>query len=143
MLRSQEYVGLLIGAARRRIRQAVSAQARRYGLSAQDFWVLIAAREIPEASLGALAERQRLELPTASRVVASLARRGLLKLTADATDRRRARISLTARGEKLSAELQRVGQEVRAAVIAGMSPAEQDALRSSLRKVMSNLDRYL
>ena len=143
MLRRQEYVGVLIGAARRRLRQAVSVEARRYGLSAQEFWILIAARELTEASLGELAERQRLELPTASRVVSSLARRELLKLQADREDRRRARISLTSRGRKLADELSQVAGRVRAAVIEGMSAEEQDRLRGGLRKVLDNLERYL
>lgn len=143
MLQEQEYIGVLIGAARRRIRQAVTAQAARYGLKAQEFWVLNAARELPGASLGALAERQHMELPTASRVVAALGKRGLLKIGPDEHDRRRALITLTPKGRKLAGELSRIGRSVRAAVIEGMSGPEQDALRASLRKILKNLDRYL
>lgn len=134
---------MLIAAARRRLRQAVSAEARRYGLSAPEFWVLIAARELPDASLGELAERQRLELPTASRVVAALVRRDLMRMEADRSDRRRARISLTPRGRKLGRELASVARRVRAAVIDGMTENEEQQLRASLRKVLENLDRYL
>jgi len=136
-----EPIGLLIGAVRRRIRQAVGHHVRRYRLSTQQFWMLVAISEHPGLSLGELAARVRIDLPTASRVVAALMRRKLVQVKGDASDRRRARLHLRAPGEVLARELQGLAAAVRAAVVHGLSTAEQTALRSGLRKIIANMDR--
>ena len=141
MLANQEYVGLLIGAARRRLKQAVLLQVAPFRLSTQQFWVLLAIRSLPGASLGAVAERQRLDLPSASRVVTGLVARGLVLLERSLADRRRASVRLTPKGEQLARKLQPVADEVRAAVVSGLSVAEQEALRSLLRRVIENLEQ--
>src|SRR2546428_341117 len=78
MLQEQEYVGLLIGAARRSIKQAVLRAARPLQLTPPQFWFLNAARELPGASLGDVARRQHMDPPTASRIAEGLAERGVL-----------------------------------------------------------------
>jgi DNA-binding MarR family transcriptional regulator len=137
----QEYVGLLIAAARRRIKQAVLARAGHHDLSAQQFWFLIALREHPGMSQVELAQRVRADAPTASRSLAGLRRRRLVRSVPDPRDRRRGRVSLTAAGERLADELSEIALEIRAAVVEGMSPAEVEALRKGLRRVIQNLDR--
>jgi DNA-binding MarR family transcriptional regulator len=136
----EEYLGLLIAAARRRLKQAVLARVRKYRLNTQQFWMVLRAAEHPGASVGELAQMQHIDAPTASRVFSSLARRKLLRLEADADDRRRTRIFLTPAGEALAEELQPVGRSIRSAVVSGLTPAEQRTLRVSLHKVISNLD---
>ena len=64
---TDEPVGLLIGAVRRRIKQALASHARRYHLTTQQFWVLVAIYEHPGFSLGELAAHLRMDKPTASR----------------------------------------------------------------------------
>ena len=140
MLANQEYVGLLIGAARRRLKQAVLAALEPFGLSTQQFWVLLAVRSLPGGSLGAVAERQRIDLPSASRIVTGLCERGLVLLERSLEDRRRASVRLTVKGEQLARKLQPVADEVRAAVVDGLSPEEQESLRSLLRRVIKNLE---
>jgi DNA-binding MarR family transcriptional regulator len=76
-------------------------------------------------------------------VVAALAKRGLLRIVAAEDDRRRARISLTAKGEALTRELQRTAAEVRAALVDGLGRDEEAALRQALKKVTGNLERYI
>src|SRR6266498_1689278 len=77
MLRDQEQqqVGILVADIRRRIRQVVHAEARGHRLAPQQFWVLLAVAEAGSLSLGALSDRLPIDPPTASRVVASRARR--------------------------------------------------------------------
>ncbi len=137
----QEYLGLLIATARRRIKQAVLARAGRHELSAQQFWFLIALSEHPGMSQVDLAQRVRADAPTASRSLAGLRRRRLVRIEVDPADRRRGRVFLTASGERLAKELSHVAREVRAAVVEGMSEGEVDALRSGLKRVIENLDR--
>jgi DNA-binding MarR family transcriptional regulator len=142
MLRSQEYVGLLIAAARRSLRQAVTARVRRLRLNPQQFWVLLALDELSGTSLGELATRQRVDAPTASRVVAALARRGLVRLALDPRDRRRSRIIVTVQGKNLLRTLRPIATGLREAIVQGMDASEQEALRASLRKVIANVQQF-
>lgn len=143
MLRTQEYPGLLIAIARRRLKQAVLPRAARHGLSPQQFWILVGLSERRAApSQGELAERMHVDAPTASRVLATLVRRRLVRLEQDPADRRRALVHLTRTGQELAGELAGVAAGIRAAMVQGMSAAELDGLRRGLHKIISNLDRF-
>src|SRR5438105_15174293 len=98
MLPQQEYVGLLIGAARRGLKQAVLRQARPLGVTPPQFWFLNAVRELPGASLGDIGRRQRFDAPMASRLAEGLVRRGFLRLLPDEIDARMVRVALTPAG---------------------------------------------
>lgn len=137
----EEPIGLLIGAVRRRIKQAVGSHVRRYHLTTQQFWVLVAIYEQPGFSLGQLAAHLRMDEPTASRLVSTLLKRKLVQIKGDAADRRRACLHLRAPGAALGKELRDLATAVRAAVVRGFSAAEQAALRASLRKIIANMDR--
>jgi DNA-binding MarR family transcriptional regulator len=135
-------LGLLVAAVRRSIKQAVTRRLRSHRLSHQQFWLLMALHEQPGPSLGELAQGRLMDPPTASRVVALLLRRGLVRLEADPRDRRRRSIRLTARGEALARELHPVAARVRGAIAAGFSPAEVATLRAMLLRVVANLERF-
>lgn len=139
MLREQEYVGLLIGAAQRSVKLAVQQHARALGLTAQQFCFLNAARELTGASLGEIARRQRMDAPTASRVAEGLARRGLVRTAQDDRDRRALHVLLTPAGARLAERIAPVAAAVRGSLVRGMTRREQEALRASLRKVIENL----
>lgn len=139
MLLEQEYVGILIGAARSGLKQAVLRLARPLRLTPPQFWFLNAARELPGAPLGAIARRQHIAAPTASRLAEGLARRGLLRLAADPRDRRAVRVELTTAGARLAQRIAPIAAGVREAVVRGMSRREEEALRKSLRRVVRNL----
>jgi DNA-binding MarR family transcriptional regulator len=141
MLPRQEYPGHLIAVARRRIKQAVLARAAVHGLSTQQFWTVVALLELSGQSQGELAERLRVDAPTASRVLAALVKRRLVRSEPDPLDRRRTRPVLTRTGEELARALAKSAEEIRAAVVEGMTPAEVDGLRRGLRKVIANLER--
>jgi DNA-binding MarR family transcriptional regulator len=138
----QEYLGLLIAAARSRIKQVVLAQVAQFGLAPQQFWMLIALREMPGMSQADLAERVRADAPTVSRTLGALLERGLVRSNPDPEDRRRSRVFLTAAGEQLASEVAAVAADVRAAVVEGMSAAEEAAVRRGLKRILDNLDRY-
>lgn len=142
MLREQEHVGLLIAAAQRSVKLAVQRRARALGLTAQQFWFLNAARELPGATLGEIARRRRMDPPTASRLAEGLARRGLLRTPHDNHDRRALCILLTPAGTKAAERIAPVAVSVRNAVVRGMSRREQDALRASLSRVVANLTLF-
>src|SRR6266403_40171 len=126
MLRDQEYVGLLIAAAQRSVKLAVQRRAR----------------ELPGASLGEIARRQRMAAPTASRLAEGLARRGLVRTAPDDRDRRALRVLLTPAGTRLAERIAPLAASVRTAVVRGMSPREQQALRAALRRVVANVETF-
>jgi DNA-binding MarR family transcriptional regulator len=143
MLPDQEvHVGALLASVRRRIRQVVRAEAGGHRLSGQQFWVLVGIDEAGPLSLGTLAERLRMDQPTASRVVASLTKRRLVRMAEDPGDRRRLLIDTSPEGAELAGRVRPVARELREAVVAGFSPAELAALRGALQKIVGNLDRY-
>ena len=135
-------LGLLVGAVRRRLKQAVDVRARALGLSPQQFWVVMALAEMEGPSLGALAARQHMDPPTASRVLTTLVRRGLARIAAHPTDRRRAVLALTPRGRALAARVRPIALEVRAAVERGFAPEEKSRLRAGLTRMLENLERF-
>jgi len=141
-LSEQEPVGLLIGSARRRIKQAVGHRLRGHGLTPQQFWVLINVGEREGLALRELAERLRLDHPTTSRIVSLLRRRKLIRMGGHPGDRRRCCLGLTATGRELVGELRPLAREVREAVVQGMSAADQERLRRLLRQVMANMERF-
>jgi DNA-binding MarR family transcriptional regulator len=127
---------------RRSIKQAVTRRLRRRRLSAQQFWLLVALHERPGPSLRELAEKRLMDSPTASRIVTHLLRRGLVRLEHDPGDRRRRSIRLTARGSVLARELHPLALQVREAIGAGLSEAEQEALRGMLQRMIANVERF-
>ena len=135
-----ESVGLLVAAARRLMKQAVSAEALRHGLSYQQFWFLVGIAETEGLSQRELSERLRTDAPTASRVIAGLVRLGLARSGEAPRDRRRSALFLTARGSALARRLVPVATGVRAAMVEGMPEGERDALRRSLRRVIANME---
>jgi DNA-binding MarR family transcriptional regulator len=141
-LSQQEPLGLLVAVARRSIKQAVGHLVRGHGLSPQQFWFLVAIAEREGRPLVALGAWLRVDPPTASRVVATLVRRGLVRVEDDLEDRRHACLCLTARGRGLAVRVRPLAERVRAAVGAGLSAGEARALRSGLRKVIENMDRF-
>lgn len=137
-----EPIGLLIGDTRRRIRQVVSSRVRQYRLTTQQFWVVVAIYEHPGFSLGVLATHLEMDDPTASRVVSALAKRKLVQVRDDPTDRRRSRLHLEASGTAMGSELRELATAVRTTAVRGFSSSEINALRASLRKIVANMDRF-
>jgi DNA-binding MarR family transcriptional regulator len=138
----QEPLGLLVAVVRRRIRQVTSALVQEHGLSPQQFWTVVAIARGGELSLRELAERRRMDEPTACRVVDTLVRRRLVRSGADPSDRRRSRLSLTHSGRAMSEKLLPIAETIGATVEQGLSPAERAAVVAGLAKVIANLDRF-
>jgi len=132
----------MIAMARRRLKQAVGRRVAEYGLSAQQFWVLVHLEEADGPGLGAVCETLRMDAPTASRIVTALTRRGLVRPAQDPADRRRTRLKLTAAGRALARQLQPLASQMRSAVEQELSRREAEELRRLLEKVIAGLDRY-
>jgi DNA-binding MarR family transcriptional regulator len=141
-LSKQDSLGRLIAVARRRLKQAVGRRVAGHGLSSQQFWVLVFLFEEDAPALCRVSDALRMDAPTASRIVAALTRRSLVRAKADPSDRRRARLELTREGRALARTLHPLAQEFRAAVERDLSRREALELRRLLEKVIAGLDRY-
>ena len=139
----KEPVGLLIGAARRRMKRAVTDRVRPHGLTAQQFWALVNIDEADGPSLGEVADWLRMDAPTASRAVTQLLRRKLVKAEGDRGDRRRLRLRLTPTGRGRMPPLRALAAELRGAAVHGLGADEENTLRTLLRKVIANLDKLI
>jgi DNA-binding MarR family transcriptional regulator len=137
---TDEPVGLLVAAVRRRIKQTIGARLRGSGLSPQQFWILVAIQESAGLSLRQLGERRWMDAPTVSRVVAALVRKRLVRIGGDADDRRRRRLLLSPAGRALASRLLPLARAHRASLVRGLSPAEQRELRRLLRRLIANLE---
>jgi len=141
-LQQQDSLARLIGLARRRLKQAVGARVAPFGLSPQQFWVLVFLDLEDGPPLNELCQRLRTDAPTASRIVSALTRRGLVKPLRDVRDRRRTLLKLTPAGRRLAASLQPIAREVRGVVERDLDRSEAAELRRLLNKVIDSLDRY-
>jgi DNA-binding MarR family transcriptional regulator len=141
MMPEHEHIGLLIAATRRRIRQKVVGIAARFGLSAQQFWIIVGVSEREGSALVEVASRHRIDQPTASRVVATLTEKRLLRVAADPRDRRRSRLRLTPAGKALAKELVPLAADVRGVINGCLSDGERTVVAASLRKIMAAIDR--
>jgi len=139
-VRAKEPVGLLIAAARRRMKRAVQVRVTPHGLTAQQFWVLVNIDEANGPSLGEISARLRLDAPTTSRAVTQLLDRKLVKAEGDRADRRRVRLRLTAQGRDRIPILRKLAAELRGVAVHGLTRADEDKLRSLLQKLITNLD---
>jgi len=119
-----EPIGLLVAATRRRIKQAVGLRLRSHRLSPQQFWVLTVISEHEGRSLRELAGWQRLDEPTASRVVGNLTRQGLVRVDVDRGDRRRRSLVLTPKGR---------APKMFASLLFGAVPPPANAMKSERR----------
>lgn len=136
----KEPVGLLIAAARRRMKRLVQERVAAHGLTPQQFWVLVNIDEADGPSLSEIAERLRMDAPTTSRAVAQLLRLRLVKAEGDRRDRRRLRLRLTAQGRARIPSLRALAAALRSAATHGLTRSDEDSLRMLLRKLIANLD---
>jgi DNA-binding MarR family transcriptional regulator len=140
MLTKQEPIGLVLASLRRRMRQTVETRVRDLKLSTQQFWLLVALVERQEASLADILAALPMDQPTASRVVAAVCRRKLVRIENDPKDRRRRLMTLTPKGHEFAERCLSVAAQVREALVDGFSPHEITTLRGWLGRMVGNLD---
>jgi DNA-binding MarR family transcriptional regulator len=131
-------LGIVILATRRGVWSAFCAQARRFRLTGQQFWAVLALNERPGLTPGALADELLLDAPAASRIVSELSRRRLVESRPDRSDRRRTLLYLTGAGDALAGELAAARLEFRDALEEGLTPEQVAALRGGLRRILAN-----
>jgi DNA-binding MarR family transcriptional regulator len=136
-------LGTLASAVRRRLKHVVTSRLAPYGLTSQQFWVLLVLLEGGPCSLHPLAQQVWMDDPTASRVVKGMVELGLLRTKPDPKHGRRILISLTTSAIPLAHELQGLATELKAGLVLGIGADQQAAMRLGLLAMITNLDGML
>lgn len=136
-------LGILTSAVRRRLKQVVGARLVPFGLTPQQFWVLLVLLEQGPSSLHPLAQQVWMDDPTASRVVKAMVERGLLTTKADPRHGRRILIEVAPQALPMAQELQALALDIRQAMVEGLNERTRFVMRQGLQTMLGNLDGLL
>lgn len=117
-----------------------SVYSARFDLSIPEWRVLATVAEVPRVRAKDVVAARHLPKTAVSRAVASLRRRGCLKVDINRADKRESFLSLTPRGRALHAQLVPLAEHYAETLLGRLSPAEQRALQSALRKLAPSAD---
>ena len=136
--------GFRVARIARRLRQAVDAELRTFGLT-EATWRPLAyvGRLGGGVRQKELATALSIEGPTLVRLLDNLERRGLIERREDETDRRARGIYLTRAGRELAVRVAKVGTEVQARALAKVSPADLETCQRVLDQIERELDSRL
>lgn len=137
---TQMGLGFLVAATRRRVKQVVWARLVPFGLTPQQFWVLLVLHRKGPQSLHPLAQEVWMDDPTASRVVKTLCDRGLIRSDPDPAHGRRILIRSTLEGTKVTRQLEAIATEIRERLVGGLSEEEQAIVHRGLAQMIVNMD---
>lgn len=86
-----------------------------------------------------LARRAQVEQPTMANTIKRMARDRLLELRPDPTDRRKARVHLTARARDIRDEVMAAASEVNSACLGELSPEEAARCVDTMERIVESL----
>jgi DNA-binding MarR family transcriptional regulator len=109
--------------------------ADRFGLTIPEWRVLATVAEVPRVRAKDVGAARHLPKTAVSRAVASLRRRGLLKVDVNRADKRESFLSLTIKGRALHAELVPLARAYARTLAERLSPSERLALQSAFEKL--------
>ena len=125
--------------------RAARALARRFdsalrpiGLTNGQFSLMMSLNRPEPPGMTAVATLLAMDRTTLTAALKPLRRRGLLKITADPTDRRGRQIKLTPKGRRLLARAVPVWKSTHVAIEALLGDGDPDRLRMNLRALSSN-----
>jgi DNA-binding MarR family transcriptional regulator len=129
----------------RRLVQSLRLSAReaqsRAGISGAQLFVLQKLAEADAQSVNDLAARTATDQSSVSVVVHRLAGAGLVSRHPDVRDRRRVRLTLTARGRALLRRFPDSAQRRLVRAIESLAPAERRAFAASLARIVSGMGK--
>lgn len=128
-----------IGRVNQGVRRELQRRLARVALSVAEYTTLSVLRARPGLSNAQLARRALMTPQSMNEVVAALERRGLVVRTVDPGHARILRTELTRRGAGLLDEAEPAVAEMQEAMLAGVEPADREALLRGLLACMANL----
>jgi MarR family transcriptional regulator, transcriptional regulator for hemolysin len=133
--------GFRVARIARRLRQAVDAELRVYGLTEATWRPLAYVGKLGGGvRQKELATALSIEGATLVRLLDNLERRGLIERREDETDRRARGIHLTKAGRDLAVRVAKVGTEIQARVVAKVPPADLETCLAVLDRIERELD---
>jgi DNA-binding MarR family transcriptional regulator len=133
--RLEAQVGFLIRRAHQRATAIFNRQFAPSGLSSVQFAALVKVRDEGRVSQNQLGRLVHLDPVTIMGVINRLADRDLIQRTADAADKRRTLLSITATGLKLLEDMQPAGHQVSADTLEPLDEAERAQFLQLLGKL--------
>ncbi len=109
--------------------------AERFRLSIPEWRVLATVAEVPRVRAKDVGAARHLPKTAVSRAVASLRRRGLLRVEVNDEDKRESFLSLTSKGRALHGEIVPLAQAYAQDMLARLTLTERVAFQSALRKL--------
>jgi DNA-binding MarR family transcriptional regulator len=106
-----------------------------FDVTAVQFAILQALWDNPGADQVTVAQQVALDAATSGSVIGRLEARGWLRREADALDKRRKRMWLTAEGRKAASQMKKPVQTVQDKLLASLSADEQRQLVALLKKI--------
>lgn len=131
---------LILSVAKSRLRQVSWRMLAPYGITPQQYQVVINVSDHPGLSHGELASALGLDKPTATRMIQAVVAKGWVSVQPDPAHGRRLKLHLTDEGAALAQRLATFRRTLRAGIEAGLSPEERLQLRRLLERVVANLD---
>jgi DNA-binding MarR family transcriptional regulator len=125
--------------ARRFQQVAVAHFTRRngsFGVTSVQYAILMAIRQCPDLDQSALASLVAFDKSTLGVVVDKLEKRGMLKRTRDAVDKRRYSLKIAPKGSNLLDSMQKTTLKSETELLSPLSAAEQKKLKSLLGKLL-------
>ncbi|HZB91253.1 MAG TPA: MarR family transcriptional regulator [Stellaceae bacterium] len=135
-----QYLPYLINRAGVRLAVSFARDIAPTGVALQEWRVLAALAAAGELRLSDLADLTSIDLSTLSRLVARMARQGLVARVNGSEDRRERRVALTAQGRRRMRAIIPTARRYERLALAGFSAAEARALKRLLGRVYANLD---
>ena len=125
------------------VRRARGRAARDAGpgtLTLSQFQLIVAFGDQPEMTVGDVALAGGVAAPTATRMLATLEREGIVHRTPSETDRRRVLVTLTPRGEEVLADKRSVIAEKQRQVFSMLSETEREQAEHILRRLAGAIE---
>jgi DNA-binding MarR family transcriptional regulator len=120
-------------------RAQLQRELEQHGVHAGQDYLLEVLWEEDRLSVGEIAARLGIEVPTVVRTAQRMEGAGIVRREPDPEDRRRSLIVLTDRGRELEPVVLGALRAVSSAATEGLSPAEREQLLALLTRVRSNL----
>jgi MarR family transcriptional regulator for hemolysin len=136
--------GFRVARIARRLRQAVDAELRAFGLTEATWRPLAYVRRLGDGvRQKELATALAIEGPSLVRLLDNLERRGLIERREDEADRRARGIHLTRAGRELAVRVTKVGTEIQSRLLANVAPDDLETFLSVLDSIERELDERL
>ena len=138
-IRRIDSLGYQIGLLNRLYDRCLQDALKDFGVAPGQFAPLVMLFEEDGLTQAELCRRINVEQPTMANTLDRMERDGLIRRKADADDRRRAHVFLTARAKDIQAQVMEAARAVSNRTVAGLSAGDQDDMFRLVARMVENL----